>query len=236
MKKPAAAITPAQYRAFQTAYDFMNNALFDGSLPHVLVTLQRHANTRGYFAGNRFAARGAAGGESAHELAMNPDYFTGRTDREIISTLVHEMAHVWQATHGTPPRRAYHDRQWAAKMHEVGLHPSDTGAPGGKEIGQKVSHFIVDGGAFDRAYARLEARGFALQWQSAPTSAATKAKKASKTKYTCPACGANAWAKPGAALICGACYAADAEDEDDEDAAHPVIVMQPEAADEDDAA
>jgi Zn-dependent peptidase ImmA (M78 family) len=31
-------------------------------------------------------------------------------------TLAHEMAHVWQKTHGTPPRRFYHDRQWAAKM------------------------------------------------------------------------------------------------------------------------
>jgi len=33
-----------------------------------------------------------------------------------------------------------------------------------------------------------------------------KAKKASKTKFTCPECGQNAWAKPDAALICGDCY------------------------------
>ena len=30
-----------------------------------------------------------------------------------------------------------------------------------------------------------------------------------KTKYTCPTCGANAWAKPDAQLICGACYEED---------------------------
>ena len=37
--------------------------------------------------------------------------------------------------------------------------------------------------------------------------ARTKAKKkaASKTKYTCPACAANAWAKPETALVCGDC-------------------------------
>ncbi len=29
---------------------------------------------------------------------------------------------------------------------------------------------------------------------------------ASKTKYTCQTCGANAWAKPNTPLICGACY------------------------------
>ena len=59
---------------------------------------------------------------------MNPDTFTGRTDEEILSTLAHEMAHVWQQTHGKPPRRSYHDRQWAAKMKEIGLQPSTTGA------------------------------------------------------------------------------------------------------------
>ena len=32
-----------------------------------------------------------------------------------------------------------------------------------------------------------------------------KAKAASKTKYTCPACAANAWAKPETRLICGDC-------------------------------
>lgn len=32
-----------------------------------------------------------------------------------------------------------------------------------------------------------------------------KAKTKSKTKYTCPSCDANAWAKPGANLVCGDC-------------------------------
>ena len=32
-----------------------------------------------------------------------------------------------------------------------------------------------------------------------------KRKAASKTKYTCPDCGVNAWAKPLVALICGDC-------------------------------
>jgi rubrerythrin len=32
-----------------------------------------------------------------------------------------------------------------------------------------------------------------------------KKKAASKTKYTCRGCGLNAWAKPAAPLVCGAC-------------------------------
>lgn len=47
-----------------------------------------------------------------------------------------------------------------------------------------------------------------MRWQSAPEGKGgqAKAKKASKTKFTCPECGQNAWAKADAALICGACY------------------------------
>ena len=197
-------ITQAEYRAFQQAYDFLNKELFSNSLPPVLVTLQRHAKAYGYFSPERFIGRSAK--EQAHELAMNPDHF-GRTDELILSTLAHEMAHVWQQAHGKAPRRSYHDRQWAAKMKEIGLHPSTTGAPGGKETGQSVSHYIVPGGPYAKAYARLKATGFKLRWQSRTNGDPTrKTKKASKTKFTCPECSQNAWAKPDALLMCGVCF------------------------------
>jgi predicted SprT family Zn-dependent metalloprotease len=201
------AFTKTEYQGFQQAYDFFNRELFDKGLPQVLVTLQRHANTRGYFSPERF--NGRIDETAVHELALNPDRFTGRTDEMILSTLVHEMAHVWQQTHGKPPRRGYHDRQWAAKMREIGLQPSSTGEPGGKETGQTVSHYILPDGRYAKAYAKLAARGFQLHWQS---SEQAKAKSTSKTKFTCPDCGQNAWAKPGAQLICGVCYGSGQED------------------------
>jgi predicted SprT family Zn-dependent metalloprotease len=201
-------ITQAQYEAFQRAYDFFNGELFAGALPNVLVTLQRHAKTYGYFSPERFVGR--ADQAVTHELAMNPDHF-GRLDEEILSTLVHEMCHLWQHVHGTPPRKSYHDKEWAAKMKEVGLFPSSTAAPGGKETGQKVSHYVVASGPFSQACARLQATGFELRWQSRADDPQQKAKTASKTKYTCPECNQNAWAKPGAALICGVCYEEDGQ-------------------------
>ena len=200
-----AVITLKEYQGFQRAYDFFNRELFAGSLPQVLVTLQRHANTRGYFSPERF--KGRIDKQTVHELALNPDNFTGRSDESILSTLVHEMAHVWQQTQGKPPRRSYHDRQWAAKMREIGLQPSSTGEAGGKETGQTVSHYIIPGSRYSQAYARLAERGFQLHWQSAPERGIDRAKKASKTKFTCPTCGRNAWAKPEAALVCGKCMA-----------------------------
>lgn len=83
------------YSELQQAYDFFNSVLFNGDLPDMLLTFQRGRNTFGYFAPERFT-----GESSVSELAMNPDYFGGRSLADTLSTLVHEMVHVWQ--HYTP--------------------------------------------------------------------------------------------------------------------------------------
>lgn len=167
-----------------------------------------HPKARGYFSPERFAAR--QGEATVHELAINPDTFQGRADEEILSTLVHEMAHVWQQECGTPPRRCYHDKQWSTKMEAIGLIPSDTGESGGKKTGQKMTHYIEQGGRYQLAFRELATSGFTLNWQSLPLNTEAAAKKAvSKTKYTCPTCGQNAWAKPDSRLVCGACYEED---------------------------
>jgi len=200
-------ITEREYKAFQKAYEFFNAELFSKELPNVLVTLQRHAKSKGYFAADRFAGR--VDKMTAHELAMNPDLFKGRSDAEILSTLVHEMVHVWQKTHGTQPRAGYHDKQWAGKMKEIGLQPTTTGEPDGKETGQNMTHYIIASGGYERAYVKLAKTGFMLNWQSETVKKERKQKSESKTKYTCPTCKTNAWAKPQTSLICGACYEED---------------------------
>ena len=195
-------ITQEQYGSFQAAYDFFNGELFGGGLPDLLVTLQRRGGSKGYFSYERFKGRSEEG--AAHELAMNPDAF-GRTDEEICSTLVHEMTHVWQHTYGNPGRTGYHNKEWGAKMKEVGLYPSHSGELGGKETGQRVTHCIIPGGPYAQAFSKLEATGFKLRWQSQANSNGKQKKLDSKTKYTCPICDQNAWAKPGALLMCGNC-------------------------------
>jgi hypothetical protein len=110
------------------------------------------------------------------------------------------MVHVWQHSFGNPGRRGYHNLQWARKMKEIGLQPTDTGGDGGKEIGESVTHYIISGGLFQKAYRRLEAKGIQLHWQSTPYKWSR-----SKTKFTCPECGQNVWGKPEAKLLCGFC-------------------------------
>jgi hypothetical protein len=108
-------------------------------------------------------------------------------------------------------------------MREVGLIPSSTGQPGGKDTGQSVSHYIEEGGRFDKACTAYLATAPAILYHDRAgdgEAAATRKKKAaSKTRYTCPGCQQNAWAKPDAKLICGKCEEAmeAAEPEQDED-------------------
>ncbi len=209
MTQQAALPTPKTYNALQSAYDFFNKALFAGQLPPCLVTLQRHSKAYGYFAGGRFGSKD--GREKHDEIALNPSHFAERTTEQSLSTLVHEMAHLWQHHLGKPSRGSYHNKQWASKMREIGLVPSDTGAEGGKQVGQKVSHYIEKEGRFQKACDALLKTGFGPfyveLWNDQEERKKRKAKAASKTKFTCPECQANAWAKPSANLICGDCDA-----------------------------
>lgn len=213
MAKPfPSSPTPETYDALQRAYDHFNRDLFGGTLPSCLITLQRQRGAYGYFSGDRFqASKGKPA--TADEIAMNPTHMGARSDTQTLSTLAHEMVHLWQHHHGTPGRRGYHNAEWAAKMKTVGLTPTSTGEPGGKETGERVTHMIVKGGPFARSCKTLLAAGLVLRWHH-PYTDADKPKKPTNTraKYSCPDCGLNAWAKPSANLMCGDCETSMEED------------------------
>ena len=200
--------TEKNYGDFQLAYRWFNDRLFDGTLPECLITMQRQSRTYGYFARERF---GASDGKAVvDEIALNPAHFKERTTEEVLSTLVHEMVHLWQHHFGQRrSQRSYHNKEWAAKMEKLGLVPSSTGVPGGKKTGQHMSHYIQGDGPFENVCAELVTIGFAVpyidQWEEVTRTTTRKKKSASKTKYTCPVCTTNAWAKPETKLICGEC-------------------------------
>ncbi len=146
--------TTQAYHQLQLAYDFFKVELFLVALPPCFITLQRKgANTFGYFSPARFAT---AAGETADEIALNPRHFATRSFSAVMSTLVHEMVHQWHHHFGRrKSRTAYHNREWAGEMLRLGLHPSDTGEPGGRMTGQTMSHYIIAGGRFEIAVTRL---------------------------------------------------------------------------------
>jgi predicted RNA-binding Zn-ribbon protein involved in translation (DUF1610 family) len=202
------------YEGLDRAYQFFNSELFDGILPPCLITMQRSRKAYGYFSSNRFANIDNLD-QVAHEIALNPAYFLKETQTRVLSTLVHEMVHLWQFHFGKAGRGRYHNLQWARKMESVGLMASATGLPGGKKTGDRVSHYILDDGPYARVCASYLANEETLLFQdraytaqAADEDAAIRErlqKAASKTRFSCPACGQNAWARRGAQLICAEC-------------------------------
>lgn len=226
-QKREAMITTMQFKTLDDLYKYYNTVLFEGSLADCIVNLSRDKRSFGFFAANRWEKAGEADTAVVHEISINPDYMT-RTDKAWHSTLVHEMCHLWQWDAGKPSRRGYHNKEWALKMQEVGLMPSDTGAPEGLKVGQSMSHYVIEGGAYEQAFNTLsdeDLKNLRLQYKPAfsgedltpgrkrggGTEAGTEEgegeqepKSGKRQKYTC-SCENKVWGKSGLKLFCPDC-------------------------------
>ena len=202
--------TKETYLSLEEAYFEFNKRLFGGSLPECLITLQREKKTLGYYHAQIFEGKNGNTGKRTDEIALNPNHFS-RHDKEVLSTLVHEMCHLWHF-HFAPKkgRNGYHTKEWADKMEEVGLMPSNTGLPGGKRTGQRMTHYIIEGGSFDKVCDLLLNTGSMIHWRSTRDDGTTntpkkKKKSGSRVKYTCPECKTNIWGKEGIFVMCMTC-------------------------------
>ena len=211
------------YGALIYAFEFFNQGLFSASLPNCIITLpQGRRAALGYFCGKSWGK--ASQGDRCDEIALNPAYFQDHSTERVLSTLVHEMVHLQQFHFYKPGKSGYHNKEWGRLMRKVGLIPSSTAQPGGDDIGRSVSHYIEEGGAFQRVCRELLQAGFVIPWHTITPSAGnddgdgiegdelddddnptTKRKRASKTKYSCSGCRLNAWAKPDVLILCGTC-------------------------------
>ena len=90
-------------------------------------------------------------------------------------------------------------------MRRIGLIASTTGSEGGKQTGQRVTHYIEYGGPFERVCRELIARGNEVRYVELSDPAVRKKKAESKSKYTCDQCRQNAWGKSDLKLRCDHC-------------------------------
>lgn len=156
-------VTPTAelYGQLQQVAAHFNQALFEGVLPPLVITLQRSGRASGYFSASRWIH---SNGTTVSELALNPTYFATRPLIALYQTVAHELCHLWQHIDGSASRPGYHNSAWAKKMIDIGLMPSSTGKPGGATTGQKMSDYPLPGGQFLNACEALATEGFALTW------------------------------------------------------------------------
>lgn len=195
--------TIEQYTDLGHAYAYFNKMLFDNKLPDCLITLNRKAHSYGYYHHEKFQNRKDK--KLMSEISLNPDEFNERDDLDILSTLVHEMVHVKQFYFGNPPRRGYHDKEFSNLMFEIGLQTSSTGTPEGKSTGQRMSHYIINGGRFEIVANTFLLKGSKLHWNSRVEEKEVRERKKTRSKYSCPTCMVNIWAKKNIVVLCGNC-------------------------------
>jgi hypothetical protein len=68
-----------------------------------------------------------------------------------------------------------------------------------------MSDYVIEGGAFERAYQKLAETGWVLNLQSAHRAKSKGKSTNNKTKFACVICGQNAWGKPDLNIICRPC-------------------------------
>lgn len=153
--------TSESYDTLLKAYDYFNRQLFGQQLPEVIITYHRQRKVMGYASIGRWVNQER---QYVDELAVNPEYFAKYPLIEICQTLCHEMVHIWQAHHGNPGRRGYHNTEWAKKMTQIGLMPSSTGKPGGDKVGEWMMDYVLFDGKFHRSCQQLLTTGFMLPW------------------------------------------------------------------------
>lgn len=188
------------YSNIQEIYDILNHELFAGKLFDCVITLQYRKSSRGHFHASQWKINDEEN-YNVDEINLNP---VGYTDsKTLISTLLHEMCHLYQEHFGkSPPRKAYHNKEFAEIMKERGLQCSHNGQVDGKETGQKMTHYIIENGAYDTIFNKYNWQiNLERQWNRNPK----KPSKNSKVKFTCPDCECNAWGKETLNIHCADC-------------------------------
>lgn len=132
-------------------------------LDDIIFTLQRKNKILGYFAHKNFESQD---GLFKHEISLNPEYFTVKPKIEVLRVFCQELLQLYRVEHGDPEtlKIGFYDEEWGEFMMCVGLMPSRTGKPDGKETGKKMSSYILPDGAFIKLCNELAEQGLLIEW------------------------------------------------------------------------
>jgi predicted SprT family Zn-dependent metalloprotease len=191
------------YSNLQIAYNTFNEKLFQNELPQCLVTLNRRTNAYGYFRPQVFTENSDPLNFIA-EISLNPDYLS-EPIKKTLSTLVHEMVHLWCDYMGYVSRKGFHSKEWGNKMLEIGLQPINV-KTGEKAIsGSKMTNEIIEGDLFDTVCDKL-LKEITFDLVNLPvTKKEKKEREKTKFKYFCPECDMEFTGKRELNVLCGNC-------------------------------
>jgi hypothetical protein len=197
-----------------------NEKLFDNALDLsrlIICWTRAHQVEAGHFAPEKWWGEDGP----LHELAINANVMKSSTVTELCACMVHEMFHALQHQRGESGRPGYHNSAFCDAMAAIGLPQKNpkSGEPVKPGSGaHSVAQTVAEGDtAFNLAMQEIPDEALPV-YVSEPDPSSNpgggseekpekpekpKQKPGARAKYTCPICGLNAWAKPGAIILCG---------------------------------
>lgn len=197
------------YDFLYDAYRHFNKTLFSNVLPSkVVITIERRTNIKGYFSSSRFEVNGE--NINVSQITLNPSYFRSGEEKKVLSTLVHEMCHLYIDFKGKKGCYGYHSKEWSDLMEEVGLLPTSDGTKKGKKTGFRMTHLIIKGGKFEQECTKFlsEKKNFdVIENNESLKYAESELKKEKKSgirvKYSCEC--SSVWGKSSLIIYCKKC-------------------------------
>jgi len=195
-------------------YRQLNTDKFNGELEEPVITVQSTPRAYGHVSCNKIWTTRDS---QKYELNIGADTI-GRPIEETVSTMLHEMVHIYNMAHGIQDcsrNNTYHNKNFKSKAEEVGLiidHDSRTGwsvtSPGAKlnlyiaEKGWKTILINRNGG---HGIPTNGAEGEDTKDPENPEGEKPKRKPSSTRKYICPCCGNSVRATKKINIMCMDC-------------------------------
>lgn len=187
----------------QKAYDHFNHRLHGGKLYGVQFSFQPLRKALSKFKAAQIID---SQDQLYDQIILCSNQLMSADPLKVLAAVDDGMISQNQHHSGKTGRDNYRNRERAEMAKEIGLYPSSTGAEGGKEIGDCISYYIIEGSSFQQAAQELLASGFKMAWEEIkPKSKASESNSGKHYKHICPVSDCRVYGRSykEAPLICG---------------------------------
>lgn len=198
----------------QKIYNLVNTEYFNDELEEVTLTIQESTSAYGHMSvSNTWFT---TDGKGMKELNISANYLT-RPIEELVTTLIHECSHVYNASHGikdTSNGYVYHNRRFKKTAEEMGRIRIERHEKYGWTVSyptEETLDFCIRNGLEDIKIGRqpvFSFGGFTGGTSSDGNAPKTAPKKSSTIKWRCPCCGTKIRSTKEVNVICGDCNVA----------------------------
>lgn len=160
------------YDVLERIFHRFNEELFKGALGEALdfndivLTLERKNKQIGLLSYRKFKKLEDLVPTYKHQISLNPEYFAIAPKIDVLRVFCQELVRLYRYIYGEKEKMKtdYYDEHFGEYMMTIGLQPSNTGKMGGKEVGKKMSSYILPDGLFLSVCNGLVEDGILLNW------------------------------------------------------------------------